>query len=69
MKQELNEFGEALFKPDECLDLGQIKSLFYNFKQNKRKKESGISRPRKEKAESDEAKPEIEKTNTKVRKK
>jgi len=34
-----NEFGEPLFKPEEYLDISQIKTLFYNFKQNERMKE------------------------------
>ena len=34
----IDEFGEPLFKPEEYLDVAQIKTLFYNLKQNERMK-------------------------------
>ena len=47
MKQDTDEFGELLFKPEEYLDASRIKLLFCDFKKNEKRKESEISRPRK----------------------
>ena len=47
MKQDTDDFGELLFKPEEYLDASRIKLLFCDFKKNERRKESEISRPRK----------------------
>ena len=47
MKQDTDDFGELLFKPEEYLDPSRIKLLFCDFQKNKKRKESDISRPRK----------------------
>ena len=47
MKQDTDDFGELLFKPEEYLDASRIKLLFCDFKKNEKRKESEISRPRK----------------------
>ena len=47
MKQDTDELGELLFKPEEYLDSSRIKLLFCDFKKNEKRKESEISRPRK----------------------
>ena len=59
MKQDTDDFGELLFKPEEYLDPSRIKLLFCDFKKNEKRKESDISRPRK-KVENE--KPKLKKT-------
>ena len=55
MKQDTDDLGELLFKPEEYLDTSRIKLLFCDFKKNEKRKESDISRPRK-KVENEEPK-------------